>query len=154
VLGNSVSAWNTGTFSIAGFNVFTFDNSQTPYVDVNAELSSNNSDACGTGIHGCVRFWDPSTPSGQIYMYAPYLTWANHKQSDLMHEMGHVLLNAGEHYPTYDCTSIMGHSSGELAGGAGMCGGGTPAETLIGVQDHDRQDYLDIYGVKDTPDAT
>jgi len=71
-----------------------------------------------------------------------------------MHEMGHILMNANEHYPAYNCTSIMGHSSGELAGNTGMCGSGSPSETLRTVQDHDRQDYLDIYGVKDAPDAT
>jgi hypothetical protein len=150
----AVNAWNAGTSDLAGFNAFTLDNTATPYVEVKAALLLSDPNPCSSQYsHGCVIYWDPTAPSGRISMYGPWLTQGNHKRSDLMHEMGHVLMNAAEHYPDYDCTSIMGHSSGEAAGPAGMCGTGTPTETLIAVQPHDRQDYLDIYGVKDDPDA-
>lgn len=155
VLTASVNAWNSGTSDLAGFNVFTFDNSQTPYVEVQAAASSNEQNLCFSPFsHGCVLNWEPTAPAGRIFMYGPYLAQGRHKQSDLMHEMGHVLMNAPELYPAYNCSSIMGHSSSESAGGAGMCGTGSVSETLITVQSHDRQDYLDVYGVKDAPDAT
>jgi len=82
VLSVSVNAWNSGTSAITGFNVFTYDyyNNQTPYVEVKAALTTNEQNQCPSQYdHGCVRFWDPSSPGGQIYMYGPYLTWAYHK---------------------------------------------------------------------------
>ncbi len=59
-----------------------------------------------------------------------------HMQSDLMHEMGHVLLNANEHYPQYGCTSIMSHCA-----------------TNITVQQHDLDDFTNAYRMAEAPDA-
>jgi hypothetical protein len=79
-----------------------------------------------------------------------------------MHEMGHVLFNANEHYPSYNCSSIMGHSSNEnsLIQGAGWCGqnnvvnGNLPALVKTTVLGHDIVDYKDAFGQKDAPNAT
>jgi hypothetical protein len=70
-------------------------------------------------------------------MYTPAFGDQTHRVSDLMHEMGHVLYTANEHYPTYNCTSIMGHC---------------PSYTT--VSGHDIQDYKDAFGVEDAPNAT
>jgi hypothetical protein len=55
-----------------------------------------------------------------------------------MHEMGHVLYNAGEHRDTeWNCSSIMGHCN-----------------NLKIVQPHDIEDYKDAYQVQEAPNAT
>lgn len=150
----SVNQWNSGIQPESGFPVFEFNNDLAGYFDVKASLVAGEANECDDqNSHGCIKNWHPETPSGLIFMHGPFLTAGRHKQSDLMHEMGHALLNANEHYPTYNCTSIMGHSSAEASGSAGQCGGGTVAETLIAVQSHDRSDYRDIYGVEDNQNA-
>ena len=155
-LSYAVSGWNSGISSISGFNVFTFDNAATPFVEVKAAISSNEANDCpNDNSHGCVLFWPG--PSARIYMYGPYMTQTYHGRSDLMHEMGHVLMHANEHYEGfggYNCTSIMGHSSIENEGSVGHCNTGVGSDVLVTIQNHDRTDYLDIYGVEDAPNAT
>jgi len=67
----------------------------------------------GSPAHGCLLDpWVRDVPLATIYMYLNVFANGDsaHKQSDLMHEMGHVLYHAGEHYgTTYNCQSIMGH---------------------------------------------
>lgn len=75
-------------------------------------------------------------------MYTPAFANTSHRQSDVMHELGHVLYNAAEHYVApnggYNCSSIMGHCNNPV---------------LIDVQGHDITDFSNAYRMKDAPDA-
>lgn len=149
----AVNTWNsdtTGIRGVTGFNVFVWDNNTTGFVDVKMGAIQE----CDTqSAHGCVKSWQPETPSGLIFMNSSFISPGYHRQSDLMHELGHVLMNTNEHYPTYNCTSIMGHSSIENAGNAGYCGTGTGVDIVRTVLQHDKDDFGNIYGVKDGPNA-
>jgi len=78
-----------------------------------------------------------------------------HRLSDIMHEFGHALYNSAEHYPDYNCSSIMGHSGPNPGGPAGSClDENGKVVILTDVQDHDKDDYRAAYRVLDTADAT
>jgi len=63
-----------------------------------------------------------------------------HRVSDMMHEMGHVLYLAGEHYRTsYNCSSIIGHCN---------------SPRITQVQQHDKDDFSFAYRMIDAPNAT
>lgn len=158
ILSSAISNWNSGMFSATNFNVYS---SGSGYITVYVDSTSQ----CSPTAHGCVKDWNPTTPAANIRMVGSKMTTDNHRLSDLMHEMGHVLRNASDHYPTYDCTSIMGHSSNENSspgsqGGAGWCGQGEvvdgplPALVKTTVLGHDVTDYVDAYGVEDDQNAT
>lgn len=140
--------WNTAMSATAGFNVYvegTGGGSQ--YVTVN---SGNDENQCGLqsgggASHGCLLgAFDFTAPSGGIYMFdgnAQYpVTWdLDHRKSDVMHEMGHALYIAGEHYPgSYNCSSTMGHCNGAR---------------LTAVQSHDQDDFRSAFRMLDAPDA-
>lgn len=145
------SNWNTAMSPITGYYVFS-NETTTGYIDFTVGTSS----ICFTQTaHGCVRYWNPATPSGTISMNSTWFTLGSHRISDVMHELGHVLWNANEHYLTSNnCLSIMGHSAIEGTGGAsGMyCGTGTGSDIITAVQPHDVDDYLAAYSVRDAPD--
>lgn len=141
--------WSDAIRPISGFDPFT-NSSLTGFMSFEARAAGNCTSAYA---HGCVRYWDPSVPSGTIFMDTRWVSAGPHATSDIMHEMGHALVNANEHYPAYNCTSIMGHSAAENAGSAGYCGTGTGTDILTAVTEHDKTDYRDAYGVKDTGDA-
>lgn len=148
----AVQSWNSGMFPTTGFDVFEFGSDLTGYIDFQA----TNPSLCPFGSHGCVRYWNPTIPSGTVSMWSanPPFATGNHRKSDIMHELGHVLMNANEHYARaetgstgeYNCLSIMGHSSTE--GGFYSCG-----TVIHSVLPHDIDDYKDVYGVEDTQDA-
>jgi hypothetical protein len=156
VLSNAVNNWNSGMSSTTGFNVFTWDNNQPGYLDIRPQIGTGGQECVNPNAHGCYLSWTPSTPSAEIFMYSPVMNGvAFHKTSDLLHELGHALLNANEHYPGTDnewnCTSLMGHSANEYAASGSYC---TTGAVLTIVQPHHLQDYRDAYGVKDAPNAT
>lgn len=140
---NAIANWNLGLSAAAGFNV---------YADVSSggtiTVTAGTSNLCpplsdGSVAHGCIigSTWIPDVPQAQIYMYSPAFTTLVHRTSDLMHEMGHVLYNAGEHYnlPGYGCSgtpSIMNHC------------------LLTNVEADDVADYRSAYRIMDAPDAT
>lgn len=159
-LTTAVANWNSGAASTFGFNVF----QENPTADVT--LHADSSQQCSMNSHGCVKFWTPNLPTGEIHHLVSVFTAANtqeHRVSDLMHEMGHVLYHAGEHYPDYNCTSIMGHSARENSssapGFAGWCGAGNVVngagesiKTAVMVP-HDTGDIVAAYSANDTQDA-
>jgi hypothetical protein len=145
-LSTSITNWNSGMSSTTGFNVYSSGSA-------NINVYADTSQVCDVGAHGCVKAWSPAVPSAEIHMETAYFTFQDHRVSDLMHEMGHVIFHAGEHYPTYDCTSIMGHSAKEFSGAAGYCGTGLGSDVLTVVQSHDVSDYVSAYGVRETQDA-
>jgi hypothetical protein len=143
-LSTSISNWNSELSSVAGFSVYGTGTNVT--VNAGSDVTQ-----CGylpgtnppDPAHGCVTGWIPATPSATIYMYDPKFDSVppvpadqTHRVSDLMHEMGHVLYNAGEHYPAYNCSSIMGHC---------------PSYTT--VSSHDDSDYRAAYRMKEAPNA-
>lgn len=130
-LATALNNWNSALYSIAGFNVYS---SGSGYVDVDA---ASDQDCPNPQAHGCVLDWYPNTPSGRIFMYSPAFSDQTHRVSDLMHEMGHVLYHANEHYPNDNCSSIMGHCT-----------------TYTTVSDHDKNDYRAAYRMKEAPNAT
>lgn len=139
-LANALTAWNNALYSTTGFNVFL---TQTGAVTVSSGTDTN---FCGylddgvTPAHGCpVSGFDYLLPAGGIYMYAPAFANNTHRQSDIMHELGHVLYNAAEHYKganiAWNCTSIMGHC------------------LQTQVFSHDVDDFKNGYRMQEAPDA-
>ncbi len=123
-LATAQANWNSEMQATTGFDVY--GSSFHVFIEVR---SGSDVTQCGAGYHGCYQYNDQVAPTGVIYMYDPAFSDQTHRVSDLMHEMGHVLYYADEHYPTYDCstsslTSIMGH-----------------CVTLTQVNAHDIQDY-------------
>ncbi len=153
-LTQSTDNWNSGMQATAGFNVFVFDNNQPGFLTVRAQATNGPRECTSQLSHGCYLSWDPSIPTGTIFMTSEFMNDGGHKKSDLMHELGHTLLNANEHYPAYDCTSIMGHSAIESSGSVGYCGSGVLPDILTTVQQHDIDDYASVYGIREAPDAT
>ncbi len=138
VLTGAVERYGAAIAPIAGFSPFVVDEIAFDY-SVN---SGNDIGVCGQGSHGCVLApWFPSSGTGAIYMYDPAFTdCCTHMVSDLMHEMGHALWTAAEHYNTgYNCQSIMGHCNDPR---------------IIDLQAHDIADYRSAYRIADAPDAT
>jgi len=142
-LNDAASSWNAALYPTTGFNVFSLPlNGNGATVTVNA---GDDSSQCGfTGgspDHGCVfgDTWNGWIPEAIIYMYAPAFVGSDaptHRLSDLMHEMGHVLYHADEHYPDENCASIMGHC---------------PSYTSI--SDHDKDDFADAYRLMEAPNG-
>lgn len=145
----AMASWNSGLSATTGFNVFT-DTTTSTTIDFDATAVSG--DCFSPTAHGCVRSWNPATPSGTIKMiFAWFVSGPGHKPSDIMHELGHILMTANEHHsnPTnYNCQSIMGHSSPENWAGT-QC----PA-VLMSPQSHDIVDFVTAYSVLDAPNAT
>ncbi len=133
-ISNAVTAWNSALSPTTGFNVFTFQSGAVMIA------GANDRNVCGMApgggaSHGCPLFdFNYQTPAGTIYMYTPAFAINTHRQSDVMHELGHVLYNAAEHYVApnagYNCSSIMGHCN---------------SPTLTAVQGHDITDFSNAY---------
>lgn len=143
-LDGAVWNWNVGIQGTTGFGAYSeTTGGVTLQASYDTRLCPNIQDEPLILAHGCVLNWYPNTPSGLIYMqdfgdnFAP--GDLNHRVSDAMHEMGHVLYYAGEHYGTsWNCSSIMGHCN----------------ETRITtVQPHDIEDYKAAFEVREGPDA-
>lgn len=149
----AITAWNSGMASYTDADAFQdVTSSQTVTVQVVYSYPS-----CSSASHGCVRQWDATVPTAIVSMDADAFPAGQHdpglhKKSDLMHELGHVLMNAGDHYPNYNCSAIMGHSY-EDPGPAGQCGTGAGSDIIKSVQAHDINDYLAAYGIEDAPNA-
>jgi len=134
--------WNSALAPTTGFNVFV---QQPGAVLVHA---GNDPNVCGVlsgggFAHACpFQDFNYQAPSGGIYGYTGAVSGVAHIQSDLMHELGHVLYNAAEHYTGanggFNCSSIMGHCN---------------APTITTVQGHDITDFANAYRMKDAPDA-
>lgn len=123
----AINNWNGSISPLSGFNPFT-DGTQAGYIDYEAVDTTK----CDFGAHGCVRHWNPATPSGLISMYAKKFSDTPHRVSDSMHEFGHVLANPNHHT---GCISIMEECLGTA------------------VTADDIGDYQAAYGVLDTADA-
>lgn len=140
---NARTAWNTATNTAAGFNVF---QDAAGAVTLNAGADTGFCGFLSDGVspaHGCPdEDFDYSVPLGVLYFYAPAFSNNAHRQSDIMHEFGHILYNAAEHYTgvnsNFNCSSIMGHCNSAV---------------LTTVQDHDKTDFSEAFRLKDAPDA-
>jgi hypothetical protein len=136
----AINEWNDGLLSTTGFNVFSYaqgDVSVNAGTDVNQCKYLPNTNP-PQPAHACVfpNTWIPSTPTATIYMYETAIgTDPVHRRSDLLHEMGHVLFNAGEHYPGGGCVSIMDHC------------------LATEVTSHDVDDFTDAFRLMEAPDA-
>lgn len=133
ILPYAAALWSDALDSTTGFDVY----DHAPYTTVHVDSGTNLNECSTPADHGCVEDWIPSGPTARIYMVDTYFSDDTHRLADLMHEMGHVLYHANDHYPAYNCTSIMGH-----------------CPTDYTVSGHDVQDYKDAFGVKDAPNAT
>jgi len=141
--------------------VFHYNVADDPSSCVNIRVwavdSGTHAQQCGSAAyHGCLEDDDlPESPPVLVLSKRPLwvimdageVTLADHKISDTAHEMGHALI-FGEHAGTsYNCESIMGHSSTENS--QTYC-----SQTIVVPTSHDRNDFYAAYKPQDSANPT
>ena len=110
-LSSAVYRWNAGMQVTAGFAVYMLTSGDiTMQVSTSVEACPPFQKQPWIPAHGCVLDWNRNAPSARIYMQdfpGIFDGDSDHEISDVMHEMGHVLYYAGEHYnnPNWNCIS-------------------------------------------------